>query len=76
MIILALVFDFMNGFHAAANFVATIVSTGAMRPQWVDFSQTQARHVNKKARPLGSGCFIWCLAVTYFRMRAAHYHRR
>ncbi len=33
LIALALAFDFMNGFHDAANSVATIVSTGAMRPQ-------------------------------------------
>ncbi len=30
----ALVFDFLNGFHDAANSIATIVSTGALRPQW------------------------------------------
>jgi PiT family inorganic phosphate transporter len=29
---LALVFDFMNGFHDAANSIATIVSTGVLRP--------------------------------------------
>jgi PiT family inorganic phosphate transporter len=34
LIAVALVFDFMNGFHDAANSIATIVSTGAMRPQW------------------------------------------
>ena len=34
LVALALVFDFMNGFHDAANSIATIVSTGAMRPQW------------------------------------------
>ena len=34
LIVLALLFDFMNGFHDAANSIATIVSTGAMRPQW------------------------------------------
>ncbi len=33
LVVLALVFDFMNGFHDAANSIATIVSTGAMRPQ-------------------------------------------
>jgi PiT family inorganic phosphate transporter len=32
--VLALAFDFMNGFHDAANSIATIVSTGAMSPQW------------------------------------------
>lgn len=30
---LALVFDFMNGFHDAANSIATIVSTGVLKPQ-------------------------------------------
>ena len=34
LILIALAFDFMNGFHDAANSIATIVSTGAMRPQW------------------------------------------
>ena len=28
LIILALAFDFMNGFHDAANAIATVVSTG------------------------------------------------
>jgi PiT family inorganic phosphate transporter len=30
---LALVFDFMNGFHDAANAIATVVSTGVLKPQ-------------------------------------------
>ena len=34
LIVVALAFDFMNGFHDAANSIATIVSTGVMRPQW------------------------------------------
>ena len=33
LVALALVFDFMNGFHDAANAIATIVSTRVMRPQ-------------------------------------------
>jgi len=33
LIVVALLFDFMNGFHDAANSIATIVSTGAMSPQ-------------------------------------------
>src|SRR5687768_3465810 len=33
LIAVALIFDFMNGFHDAANSIATIVSTGAMSPQ-------------------------------------------
>ncbi|MGE4232520.1 MAG: anion permease [Bacteriovoracia bacterium] len=33
VIILALVFDFINGFHDAANSIATIVSTRVLKPQ-------------------------------------------
>lgn len=32
LIILALAFDFMNGFHDAANAIATVVSTGVLKP--------------------------------------------
>jgi len=34
LVIVALAFDFMNGFHDAANSIATIVSTRVLRPQW------------------------------------------
>jgi inorganic phosphate transporter, PiT family len=34
LVLLALAFDFMNGFHDAANSIATIVSTRALRPHW------------------------------------------
>lgn len=33
-IVVALVFDFLNGFHDAANSIATIVSTRVLRPHW------------------------------------------
>jgi PiT family inorganic phosphate transporter len=33
LVILALLFDFMNGFHDAANAIATVVSTGVLKPQ-------------------------------------------
>ena len=33
LIIVALAFDFMNGFHDAANSIATVVSTGVLKPQ-------------------------------------------
>ena len=33
LILLALMFDFMNGFHDAANAIATVVSTGVLKPQ-------------------------------------------
>ncbi|MDB6096823.1 MAG: putative low-affinity inorganic phosphate transporter [Francisellaceae bacterium] len=34
IIALALFFDFLNGFHDAANSIATIVSTRVLKPQW------------------------------------------
>ena len=33
LVMLALAFDFMNGFHDAANSIATVVSTGVLKPQ-------------------------------------------
>ena len=32
LVLLALLFDFINGFHDAANSIATVVSTGVLRP--------------------------------------------
>ena len=32
LVVLALAFDFMNGFHDAANSIATIVSTRVLKP--------------------------------------------
>lgn len=32
LVLLAFVFDFMNGFHDAANSIATVVSTGVLKP--------------------------------------------
>jgi len=41
LVILAVAFDFMNGFHDAANSIATVVSTGVLRPgQAVLFAAT------------------------------------
>jgi PiT family inorganic phosphate transporter len=34
LIIVALLFDFINGFHDAANSIATVVSTGVLKPVW------------------------------------------
>jgi PiT family inorganic phosphate transporter len=33
LVLVALLFDFMNGFHDAANSIATVVSTGVLKPQ-------------------------------------------
>ncbi|MDO9114850.1 MAG: inorganic phosphate transporter [Polaromonas sp.] len=41
LVILAVAFDFMNGFHDAANSIATVVSTGVLKPgQAVLFAAT------------------------------------
>jgi inorganic phosphate transporter, PiT family len=32
LVLMAVVFDFMNGFHDAANAIATVVSTGVLKP--------------------------------------------
>jgi PiT family inorganic phosphate transporter len=32
LVVLAILFDFMNGFHDAANSIATVVSTGVLKP--------------------------------------------
>ncbi|MBI2296976.1 MAG: inorganic phosphate transporter [Betaproteobacteria bacterium] len=34
LVLVALVFDFMNGFHDAANSIATVVSTRVLKPHW------------------------------------------
>jgi PiT family inorganic phosphate transporter len=34
IIVIALAFDFMNGFHDAANSIATVVSTRVLHPRW------------------------------------------
>ncbi|HET7009772.1 MAG TPA: inorganic phosphate transporter [Anaerolineales bacterium] len=33
LLALALIFDFLNGFHDSSNIVATVISSGAMRPR-------------------------------------------
>ena len=33
LVVLAIAFDFMNGFHDAANSIATVVPTGVLKPQ-------------------------------------------
>ncbi len=46
LVLLALAFDFMNGFHDAANSIATVVSTGVLKPQhavaWAAFFNVAA----------------------------------
>ena len=61
LIALALVFDFINGFHDAANSIATVVSTGVLKPQlavaWAAFFNVVAIFVFhlKVAATIGKG---------------------
>src|SRR5512142_2448185 len=58
---LALVFDFLNGFHDAANSIATVVSTRVLSPQkavlWAAFFNFVAAFVlgTHVAKTLGNG---------------------
>ncbi len=61
LVALALVFDFMNGFHDAANSIATVVSTGVLKPHqavaWAAFFNVAALFVFhlKVATTVGKG---------------------
>ncbi|WIM06420.1 MAG: inorganic phosphate transporter [Candidatus Nitricoxidivorans perseverans] len=61
LVALALAFDFMNGFHDAANSIATIVSTGVLKPHqavaWAAFFNVVAIFVFqlKVAATIGKG---------------------
>lgn len=61
LILLALAFDFMNGFHDAANSIATVVSTGVLKPHhavaWAAFFNFFAYFVFplKVAATIGKG---------------------
>lgn len=61
LVMLALAFDFMNGFHDAANSIATVVSTGVLKPyqavMWAAFFNFIAVHLfeMKVAATIGKG---------------------
>jgi len=61
LVVLALLFDFMNGFHDAANSIATIVSTRVLKPQqavlWAAFFNVVAYFIFelKVASTIGKG---------------------
>ena len=61
LVVLALAFDFMNGFHDAANSIATVVSTGVLKPHqavvWAAFFNVVALFVFqlKVATTIGKG---------------------
>jgi len=60
-IIVALIFDFLNGFHDAANSIATVVSTRVLSPKlavvWAAFFNFVAAFVlgTRWPKPIGSG---------------------
>jgi PiT family inorganic phosphate transporter len=86
LVVLALLFDFMNGFHDAANSIATVVSTGVLKPgQAVLFaaffnlvaifglSPECGRHGGQghcAARGGGHPCGLWCLGGGHHLERA------
>jgi PiT family inorganic phosphate transporter len=55
LVLMALAFDFMNGFHDAANAIATVVSTGVLKPQ----------------QAILFAAFFNVLAVTVFQLKVA-----
>ncbi|MCC4115127.1 inorganic phosphate transporter [Aromatoleum toluclasticum] len=61
LVALALLFDFMNGFHDAANSIATVVSTGVLKPHqavaWAAFFNIVAIFIFqlKVATTIGKG---------------------
>jgi len=55
LVVLAVLFDFMNGFHDAANSIATVVSTGVLKPQ----------------QAVLFAAFFNVLAVAFFQLKVA-----
>src|ERR687889_2202221 len=61
IVLAALAFDFINGFHDAANSIATVVSTRVLSPQkavlWAAFFNFVAAFVlgTRVAKTIGSG---------------------
>jgi PiT family inorganic phosphate transporter len=55
LIALALVFDFMNGFHDAANAIATVVSTGVLKPH----------------QAVAMAAFFNVIAIFFFQLKVA-----
>jgi inorganic phosphate transporter, PiT family len=76
LVVLALAFDFMNGFHDAANSIATVVSTGVLKPQyavaWAAFFNVLAYFIFelKVAATVGKGT-IDPIVVDQFVIMAA-----
>ena len=59
LIAVALLFDFLNGLHDAANSIATIVSTRVLRPQYA----------------VAWAAFFNFIAFLFFGLHVARHHR-
>jgi PiT family inorganic phosphate transporter len=77
IIIVALVFDFLNGFHDAANSIATIVSTRVLTPRkavlWAAFFNFLAAFLftgHKVARTIGKGLVLGDMITVYVILAA------
>lgn len=73
IIVVALIFDFINGFHDAANSIATVVSTRVLSPRfaviWAAFFNFVAAFSpifgTKVAKTLGSGMIVLDAVTVY-----------
>src|SRR5256886_3946008 len=71
LIFVALAFDFMNGFHDAANSIATVVSTRVLTPRfavaWAAFFNFVAAFGfgTNVAKTLGSGMIVLDVVTEY-----------
>src|SRR5512144_3223596 len=89
IILLALAFDFLNGFHDAANSIATVVSTRVLSPQkavlWAAFFNFVAAFVlgTHAAKTLGQGmidlaglvgAISWNLITWYYGIPVSSSH--
>src|SRR5512147_2850239 len=76
---LALAFDFINGFHDAANSIATIVSTRVLSPRvavlWAAFFNFVAFLVFETHVGAGlMGAVVWNLVTWYYGLPSSSSH--
>ena len=75
VIFIALVFEYINGFHDTANSIATVVSTGVLKPlhavAWAAFFNVAAVMVFqlKVAATIGKDVFLQLLALFVLQRR-------
>src|SRR5512138_403714 len=88
IIVLALIFDYINGFHDSANSIATVVSTRVLSPRyaviWAAFFNFAAFfifHSHHVAQTIGKvifgilmGACIWDVITWYFGLPTSSSH--